>query len=253
MSRKKSSNFWACDFETTVWGEELEKERGMKQTSTEVWSAASVRLYDESETVLVDHSIRDFLERFLKSKESNILYFHNLSFDGSFIVDFLLREGFIFENVPDKEMQNNTFKTCISKMGSWYFIKIRKGHTLLEIRDSVKLIPASLERIGKSFQTKHKKLDMVYEGDRHAYCEITEEELKYIENDVLVLKEALEHMFDEGHNKLTIGSCCLEEFKGGFERREYAKMFPKFIRNGIRRNELLGICKKKLSRRVVLC
>ena len=35
----------------------------------------------------------------------------------------------------------------------------------------------------------------------------------YIFNDAFVVKEALEIMFDEGHKKLTIGSCCLEEFK----------------------------------------
>ena len=44
-------------------------------------------------------------------------------------------------------------------------------------------------------------------------CNITEKEKEYIANDVLAVKEALEIMFTEGHNKLTIGSCCLEEYK----------------------------------------
>lgn len=227
MSRKKSNVFfWACDFETTVWGDEIERQKGIKQYHTEVWSAASVKLYDNTETVIIDHSIRDFLARFLNSESNDILYFHNLSFDGSFIVDFLLREGYKFTNERDKCMPNKTFRASISQMGAWYFIKIRKGHKLLEIRNSLKLIPSSLKRIAQSFKTKHQKLDMVYEGDRHAYCEITEEELKYIENDVLVLKEALEKMFDEGHDKLTIGSCCLAEFKGAFTTKEYNTYFP---------------------------
>lgn len=227
MSRKKSNViFWACDFETTVWGDVIERQKGVKQDHTEVWSAASVKLYDDTETVIVDHSIRDFLARFLNSVTNDILYFHNLSFDGSFIVDFLLREGYKFTNERDKDMPNKTFRTSISQMGAWYFIKIKKGHKLLEIRNSLKLIPSSLKRIAQSFKTKHQKLDMVYEGDRHAYCEITEEELKYIENDVLVLKEALEKMFDEGHDKLTIGSCCLAEFKEAFTTKEYKSYFP---------------------------
>lgn len=227
MSRKKSNViFWACDFETTVWGDVIERQKGVKQDHTEVWSAASVKLYDDTETVIVDHSIRDFLARFLNSVSNDILYFHNLSFDGSFIVDFLLREGYKFTNERDKDMPNKTFRTSISQMGAWYFIKIKKGHKLLEIRNSLKLIPSSLKRIAQSFKTKHQKLDMDYEGDRHAYCEITEEELKYIENDVLVLKEALEKMFDEGHDKLTIGSCCLAEFKEAFTTKEYKSYFP---------------------------
>lgn len=227
MSRKKSNViFWACDFETTVWGDVIERQKGVKQDHTEVWSAASVKLYDDTETVIVDHSIRDFLARFLNSVSNDILYFHNLSFDGSFIVDFLLREGYKFTNERDKDMPNKTFRSSISQMGAWYFIKIKKGHKLLEIRNSLKLIPSSLKRIAQSFKTKHQKLDMVYEGERYAYCEITEEELKYIENDVLVLKEALEKMFDEGHDKLTIGSCCLAEFKEAFTTKEYKSYFP---------------------------
>lgn len=46
---------------------------------------------------------------------------------------------------------------------------------------------------------------MEYTGYRYAGCEITEEEQKYIANDVLVVKEALEIMFQQGHDKLTIG------------------------------------------------
>ena len=96
----------------------------------------------------------------------------------------------------------------------------------MEIRDSLKLIPSSLKRIGKSFGTKHQKLDMEYEGYRYAGCEITEEEREYIRNDVLVLKEALEKMFQEGHNKLTIGSCCLSEFKALYPKKEFDRLFP---------------------------
>lgn len=96
----------------------------------------------------------------------------------------------------------------------------------MEIRNSFKLIPSSLKSIGKSFATRHQKLDMDYEGERHANCEITEEERAYIRNDVLVLKEALEKMFDEGHSKLTIGSCCLAEFKSGYDKKDYATFFP---------------------------
>lgn len=59
--RKKSKIFWACDFETTVWGPALEKARGKKQDETEVWSAAYVQLYDEKEDVYIDGNIESFL------------------------------------------------------------------------------------------------------------------------------------------------------------------------------------------------
>lgn len=63
--RKKSKIFWACDFETTVWGSALERARGKKQDETEVWSAAYVQLYDEKEVVHIDGNIESFLSFFL--------------------------------------------------------------------------------------------------------------------------------------------------------------------------------------------
>lgn len=226
MARKKNVTYWACDFETTVWTDDMIKKAGHEQDTTEVWAAADVALYDKSENVTITHSIRDFLTRFLRMKGNNVLFFHNLSFDGSFIIDFLLREGYTHVTVKDTDMHTREFKTSISQMGQWYYIKIKWNHTLLEIRNSLKLMPSSLANIGKSFGTKHQKLTMEYTGDRAAYCEISEEEQEYIKNDVLVLKEALEMMFDAGHNKLTIGSCCLSEFKSGYTRQDYNITFP---------------------------
>ena len=113
----------------------------------------------------------------------------------------------------------------------WYSIIVKVKNHFIEIRDSLKLLPFSVKRIGESFGTKHKKLDMEYTGFRYAGCDITKEEQEYIANDVLVVKEALEIMFKQGHNKLTIGSCCLEEYKkicrSSLEiQLDYAEMFP---------------------------
>ena len=114
MPRQKKVTFWACDFESTVWGEKVEQEKGKKQDSTEVWAGAYVALYDENENVIITHSIRDFLNRFLIMKGNNIFYFHNLAFEGSFIIDFLLKEGWKWVHCKDKEMNSKEFQTCIS-------------------------------------------------------------------------------------------------------------------------------------------
>ena len=217
-----------CDFETTVYD---------NQDYTEVWASACVELYTEE--VNIFHSIDEQFNYF-KSLNSNIIaYYHNLKFDGSFWLDYLLitlgykqayrklnEEGTIVEWIEDKYMSNNTFKYSISEMGQWYSIKIKTGKYFIEIRDSLKLLPFSVKRIGKSFKTKHQKLEMEYKGFRYAGCEITEEEKKYIANDVLVVKEALEIMFNEGHNSLTIGSCCLKEYKQTQGKDDYEIMFP---------------------------
>ena len=230
----KSSEWrtFSADFETTV------EQQTKLQTKTEVWSAASVQL--GTEDVQVFHSIDDLYTYYCSFNENLVVYFHNLKFDGNFWLYFLMnklhyKQAFIITDeatgsgafVEERKMSPSSFQYVISDMGQWYTITIRMPNKkFLVLKDSLKLMPFTLKAIGKSFKTKHQKLEMEYKGDRYAGCPISDEELEYIKNDVLVLKEALEFMFNEGHNRLTIGACCLAEFKKPFEKVEYNAMFP---------------------------
>lgn len=78
--------------------------------------------------------------------------------------------------IPQKDMKNKTFTYVISDMGQWYNITIKDKGKFIQIRDSLKLLPFSVKRIGSSFGTSHKKLEMEYKGFRYAGCEITDEE-----------------------------------------------------------------------------
>ena len=52
------------------------------------------------------------------------VYFHNLKFDGSFIVNYLLHNGWICNN----RGQYGTFDVTISDMNQWYKIDITTGY-----------------------------------------------------------------------------------------------------------------------------
>lgn len=229
----KQFRYFMCDFETTVY-------KG--QVNTEVWASASVELFTED--VKIFHSISEQFEYFISLNCNIVAYYHNLKFDGAFWLSYLLIDKHYkqaYNKLSDKEndiewlqekfMKNKTFKYSISDKGLWYNIIIKVNNHFIEIRDSLKLLPFSVKRIGESFNTKHKKLEIEYTGFRYAGCNITDEEKEYIANDVLVVKEALEIMFNEGHNRLTIGSCCLEEYKSICKSStkialDYNEMFP---------------------------
>lgn len=232
--KAKNIRTFMGDFETTVYeGQEF----------TEVWASACVELYTED--VLIFHSLREQFDYFVSLDCNVTVYYHNLKFDGSFWLPFLMDEmkyreaslrlgddGMDVKWVRDRAMESGSFKYTISDNGLWYTILIRVKHgNFIEIRDSLKLLPFSVAELGESFQTKHRKLDMEYTGFRYAGCPISEEEAEYIRNDVMVVKEALEIMFDEGHNKLTIGACCLSEYKRICRTSlthplDYNEMFP---------------------------
>lgn len=221
--------YFMGDFETTVYDE---------QEYTEVWAGACVEFYTED--VKIYHSIDDLYDYLKNLKENICIFFHNLKFDGSFWIPFLeqklqLKQAYTkktingtthYEWKEEKNMFNNEYKYSISDRGQWYNIIIKVNNKIIEIRDSLKLLPFSVQRIGDSFGTKHKKKEMEYKGFRYAGCEITDEEKDYIANDVLVVKEALEILFDEGHNSLTIGSCCLKEFEKTYDKTDYNNLFP---------------------------
>ena len=226
--------YYMCDFETTVY---------TGQERTDVWAAAIVQLYTED--VVIYGSIDSFLEHIFNLQGDLICYFHNLKFDGAFIINYLLHqsewEQAYIQNGDlasgefkrTNEMVNNTYKYVISDMGQWYSITLKHNDRTIEFRDSYKLLPFSVKSIGNSFGTAHKKLDMEYKGLRYPNCYISEEEKEYIRNDVLVVKEAIEIALDEGHKKLTIGACCLEEFKKEYAYVVYKDMFPNLYQHTI--------------------
>lgn len=229
MARERKFKTFVGDFETTVYD---------GQEHTEVWASALVEIGKED--VLIMHSIEETFKHLVSLNENVIVYYHNLKFDGNFWLSYLISELGMKQAVEktgkdqynitfcsDKDMPDNSIKYLISDMGQWYTITIKKNKKLIVFRDSLKLLPFSVRDIGKAFKTKHQKLDMEYKGFRYAGCKITDEEKEYIANDVLVVKEALEIMFIRGHNKLTIGSCCLEEFTKILGGKDiFNSMFP---------------------------
>lgn len=220
--------YFVGDFETTTY-------KG--QTRTDVWASACVELFTEDAVLF--NNINDQMEYYFSFNQNIVVYYHNLKFDGCFLLSWLLNnEQFTQAYTPiseipfrvkwleTKDMPNNSYKYVISNMGQFYTITIKHKNKTVEFRDSLKLLPFSVKRIGESFGTKHKKTEIEYTGFRVPYGTITEEEKEYIFNDIFVVKEALETMFNEGHNRLTIGSCCMSEFKSILSKQWYDELFP---------------------------
>lgn len=223
------------DFETTVY-------KG--QTSTEVWASALVELHTED--VVIHTSILDTFNYLVSLREDLIVYYHNLKFDGTFWLNFLSKKKDYWEAyigieqkfLEDEQMPNKSYSYLISDRGMWYLIKIKTEHGyIIEFRDSLKLLPFSVRKIGKDFKTKHQKTEIEYTGFRQENGRLSDEEIDYISNDVLVMKEALEITFAQGHNKLTIGSCCMAEFKQTMSYWDFQNLFPNVYEQELDNNE----------------
>lgn len=224
---KRTIKKYVADFETTV------DENAEAQTSTEVWATALTEV--GSDWCIVENNLDTFMEQLSQLGNAEV-YFHNLKFDGTFILYWLFNNPAYKEYIVDGKHENDTFPKLsgrysytylVSGDGVWYWIKIKFKDSIVTIKDSLKLIPLSVKQMGEAFKTQHRKLEIDYVGERHAGGTITAKEKKYIQNDVFVVSECLDFMFSQGHTKSTIGSCCMAEYKTKFySEDEYRAFLP---------------------------
>lgn len=149
---------FTADFETCVW----------LPDETYVWAWAVCDI-DKNENIVIDNNIDSFIE-FCKQEKNAEFYFHNLKFDGEFIIYWALTHG--FKHVKKKEdIEANTFTTLISDMGQFYSITLyyskgnKKVHKTV-FYDSLKIIPFSVEETAKAFNLEITKLEMDYKKPR---------------------------------------------------------------------------------------
>ena len=92
---------FVADFETTT-----------DPDNCYVWAYAITEVNNQSNTI-VGTSIDEFMEWCSESKENHKVFFHNLKFDGQFIMQWLFHNGFT-HTTDNKEKATKTFNTFIS-------------------------------------------------------------------------------------------------------------------------------------------
>ena len=209
---------FTADFETATWIED----------ETYVWAWAICEI-GNTKNLKIGNDIDGFFE-YCSSTHNPTLYFHNLKFDGEFIINYLLSHG--FEHIKSsKDRKDNTFTTLISDMGMFYSITVylkvgnRKTNKITFI-DSLKIIPFSVSDIAKSFGLPISKLEIDYDKPREIGHELTIEEIEYISNDVKIVAMALDTLFNEALTSITSASNSLKDFKTTHSKRRFDRLFP---------------------------
>lgn len=133
---------YTADFETTT-----------DPHDCRVWAYGICEI-GNPDNFIYGNSIDGFIQ-WAKTQGKATTYFHNLKFDGEFILCYLFENG--FKHVVDRrDLDTNTFTTLISDKGQFYSMEIcfeRKGKVKksLTIYDSLKILPFSVAAIAKGF------------------------------------------------------------------------------------------------------
>lgn len=217
MVRGRTGNYYTADFETTS-----------DVNDCRVWSWAIFEVGSE-DCFKHGKDIKSFMEFCNNPRRNYTMAFHNLKFDGQFILYYLLSEGFTWIN-NKKDATDKTFTTLITDMGQFYsievFFKRGRGKKTNKVKfvDSLKVLNFSVEEIAKSFDLPIKKLEMDYNKYREIGYELDEDELAYVRNDVEIMARAMHIMRKQGHTKITISSCALSDYKD--RNPKFRQMFP---------------------------
>lgn len=198
MAKQENKEIYVADFETS-------HEQRADGVHTWVYLAGYSRI--NTTKIHKFGNIRDFINDLAKG-ESKTVYFHNLKFDGQFIIYYLLQKGF-------KWVQDATeigqFSCTYSTTGQIFEIVIRFGlkNKRLKFLDSFKLYPYSVDSIAKQLKIPQQKLEMDYDIVRYENCEISESDMLYFEHDIIIIRKAIEIMYAKGYTKSTIGANAL--------------------------------------------
>lgn len=212
-------NRYVADFETTNHKTYLET------GCTRVWLYA----ISNSEGVIVNYggSIEEFMN-WCYTHPDSLIYFHNLKFDGSFILNYLLSNDFKYKEKLIKK-DSKGFSTLVSGDGAWYGITINfsKNHQVV-INDSLKIIPLKVKDIAKAF-----KLPIEKEVIDYGKYEINEQTLSYVYKDVQIVAMALKFFKDNGFDKMTIGSIAYNDYKNTF--KHFEDVYPDLDREWLKK------------------
>ena len=208
---------YVADFETTT------------VEPTKIWAVGMCEI-ENIDNFVHFNNISEYINYCTKLKNP-IIYFHNLKFDGEFIIYYLLKNNYKWVQTRN-EMQDNTFTTLISDLGVFYSIEIClkkdvKGHRTKKIifYDSLKLVNMPVHVIAKKFKLPILKGDIDY-GRHNTECETSETELNYLKNDCQIVAMALKRLFELNLNKMTIGSSALADYKKDLTKNEFNIYFP---------------------------
>ena len=210
---------FVADFETTT-----------TEDATHVWAWAVCEV-GNPENIEIGNTIDTFMEWCRTQPDNPKVFFHNLKFDSQFLIYWALTNG--FEHVENDGRKSKSFTTLISNKGLYYAMEVifylnGKNVKKVTFQDSLKLIPLSVDAIAKSFKLPIQKLKIDYKAhdDLPEGSPLTPEEEEYIKHDVQIVAHAIEYFHSQGLNKMTIGSCALDEYKKLIQKRNFRNWFP---------------------------
>lgn len=213
------AGYYVADFETLAY-------EGCEHTAVWLWATCDTDCF----TCEYGTNIESFMA--WCAERQSVVGFHNLAFDGYFILDYLLSHGYAAFPMTDvDELRPGQIKTLISYDDKFYMFEVcfTNGH-YCKFVDTLKRIPIPVRLIAPTFNLPEGKGEIDYTKYREVATNVpTHEEIDYIRRDVEIVARAIAIQTAEGMEKMTTASNAMGEYRellGGegskFEQQEKA-------------------------------
>lgn len=199
---------YVADFETT---------RDFFTQKQRVWLAGIAPVGEDTRAESrIQFSLQEFLDEITEMSQSDNkmnVFFHNLKFDGSYLVYYFLATLKLeWVNKMTNKLQVGEFTTNVNQMGQVFSISYNTGYGVVNFRDSLKIFTASEKTLAESYHLPTLKGEIDYKKRRDVGYIPTKEEIEYIINDLFIISTILYKFRKENFEKNTIAASALNEF-----------------------------------------
>ena len=202
------------------------------ETSTDKWEVEEARVWlwdicDEKYNHTTGTTLDSFMEKILSIPLKAVIGFRNLAYDGTYILTWLLKNGYSFTQAEQKNMFPKTFYCVISSLGQHYAYDIvtpRGVHII--ITDTLKYVNMSIKNSAIQYNLPILKGDIDYDLYRPLGWTPTKEEIDYIHNDTEIDMRTVQLNIKEGAVKFTQAGNARNEFKKLFSKNDWEMLFP---------------------------
>lgn len=200
---------YSCDLETNNHVEDCH-----------MWAGGVYNIYTEEYK-----EVFNMADLFKIFSHGGLFYFHNLKFDGGFVLDYLLNNDFVY-NEDGRRLERDQYNTIISDNHVFYQIKINISGKIATINDSFKIIPASIKSIPKMFGLPESKGEIDYNKPRPLGYIPSKEESDYLKRDCVIAGKAIKTILDQGLKGLTTASNAFKFYEKMLGEKQYNRLFP---------------------------
>lgn len=156
------------------------------------------------------------------------LGFHNLKFDGQFIIHHLVKEGYTFENnMFNKPTKEKTFTWMKDDMGVNYYLGVNINGHVVEFFDTARLMNSSVKALGEGLGYIQKG-EIDYDKYKHfdKISDVPSELLDYLWTDIDIVIDAYIIFRNTYKNHgVTASGTAMKSFKKSYGRKDFMRDF----------------------------